>query len=180
MLYSMSFLEFKPAKRINSLREIGFSVESLNEGHTLDIKLHGSDVFGSTHTEALKYLCDPIYNPKMYNMERGMCRIINNMHHEFWCWKNEQPFVDIEADIAEGIMGYLEDQECKEQDEWLALTPEDIRKRIIDGTHGVFNDDFWQGQTTPTHYVVRTLSSFEYTTISWKRVQSLMFNEVRK
>ena len=178
MLYSMSFQEFQPRKRIDALRQIGFDVTVLNEGCTLDIKLNQSDVLGSTHAEAVKFICDPVHNPKMFNMDRGLCSIVNNLHHEFWCWRNKQPFVDIEAEIAEGIMNYLQDQECDIQDKWLTYTPEQICG-IVNNCNDVFTDDYWMHNNV-AHYIVRNSSNMNHRNLSWKRIHSLMFNEVRK
>jgi hypothetical protein len=175
----MSFLEFQPKKRIDALRQIGFSVSVLNQGHTLDIKYHQSDVLGSAHEEAVKHICDPIYHPKMYNMDIGLCSIVNNIHHEFWCWKNSQPFFDLELMIAEGIMNYLQDVECKTQDEWLSYTPEQIKDKVHENTLEVFTEDYWM-HSGVGHYVTRCLCDIHNNNISWKRVHSLMFNEVRK
>jgi hypothetical protein len=179
MLYSMSFQEFKPKKRIDALRQLGFDVKVLNKGHTLDIKYHQGDVFGGAHTEAVKFICDPVYNPVMCNMDRDICSIVNILHHEFWCWKNKQPFFDLEVMIADGIMNYLQDQECNVQDEWLTYTPEQIKNKVHKDTLDVFTEDYWM-HSSVGHYVTRCLCNIHNDNISWKRVHKLMFNEVRK
>ena len=60
MLYSMSFAEFQLKKRLDALKAIGLDTTFYPETNSVDIKHHQSDVLGSGHTEAAKFICDPV------------------------------------------------------------------------------------------------------------------------
>jgi hypothetical protein len=176
MRYSMSFPDFNIKKRIEALKEIGLTIEFNASDNTVDVKSAGGvDALGGAHKEAVKFICDPVYNPVMYNMEPFIGTVVNRLHYEFWCWKFKQIYFDFEEEIAIGIMNYIENLDCKEQDVWLALTPEALREAVITATKNIFNDDFWAEQTLG-QYVVSNLSFplLHDSDLSWKRIHQLI------
>ena len=181
MLYSMSFPEWQLTKRLDALRELNFSVRYHKESNSVDLQKGGCDIFGSAHTEAAKFICDPVYNPKLYNMDYHVGRIVIRLHSEFWYWKMNIYFVDIEEEIAIGIKNFFNDTDCKEQDAWLELKPEELKEKVIKLLQDTFNEDYWM-HSTVGHYVAANLSRLPMDTdnVSWKRVHQLLFQEIRK
>jgi hypothetical protein len=175
VLYSVSFKEFQLKKRLNALKEIGLTIEFHGESNTVDITHNQCDVLGSTHKEAARFICDPVYNPVMYNMDSDMCAIVAELHYEFWCWRQKRAYVIPEEAIANGIKGYFEQLECTVQDTWLEKTPEDIKKIITD-TNSVFNYEFWCLATAPHYFVSSLTNQINYDHVDWYRVHRLIFS----
>ena len=181
MLYSISFKEWQLSKRLNALRELGFSV-NFNPIHcTVDLQLNRCEVFGSAHTEAAKFICDPVYNPKLYNMDPFIGRIVVRLHSEFWYWKFNMYHVDIEEEIVIGIKNFFRKNNCKNQDTWLELDPLHLKELVIELVQSVFTDYYWTNARAG-EYVIHNLANLpmDTDTVSWKRVHSLLFKEIRK
>jgi len=176
MIYSMSHKEFQLKKRLDAFKNIGLSVVFDAENCSVDVKHHSCDVLGSAHTEATKFLCDPIYAPKLWSMDASIGKIINELHYEFWNWKFNQTSIIPEETIIIGIKGYIENLECKAQDFWMEMSQESLKENVINHIHDVLNDDFWQLGTV-THYISATLlnNAIHDKNLDWHRIHSNLF-----
>ena len=180
-LYSMSFPEWNINERVRALRMIGFVAEYNADTYSVELKYNQCDFFGSAHTEAAKFICDPVYNPKMYNMDPFIGRTIARLHAEFWYWKFNMPFFDLEIVVAEGIQNYINSLDCEEQDEWLEVQPLELKNKVINNIESVFDQDFWFYPTLGK-YIIRNLSIplFPDNKLSWNRIHSLLFAKVKQ
>jgi len=173
MRYSLSFHEWCFKERIEALKTIGLTVIVCPKSFVIDIKHHNVDALGSAHSEAAKFICDPVYNPIMYNMEEPICRVVTDLHYKFWCWRHKLPYFNLEQEIANGIKDYIKTLPCKEQDAFLEVTPEELRTKIVEQCQFLFS-------TTPASIGVRVSSNLTFSAIgdkyiSWKRIHSLLF-----
>jgi hypothetical protein len=175
VLYSVSFKEFQLKKRLDALKGIGLTIEFHSESNTVDITHNQCDVLGSTHKEAARFICDPVYNPVMYNMDSGMCAIVAELHYEFWCWRQKRAYVIPEEAIANGIKGYFEQLECTAQDAWLEKTPKEIEDIVID-LGVVFNEEYWRLATVPHHFLSSLAGQINYDHVDWHRVHRFIFS----
>ena len=175
MHYSISFPEWNLPGRLHALKSLGLQVEFNAINNEVDIKSAGGvDALGSAHKEAVKFICDPVYSPIMYNMDFPIGRLVARLYAAFWYWKFKMPYMDIEAMIANSIRHYIADLDCKEQDKWILYTANDLKEQVMQSSREVFSDDFWMVSTIG-QYVVRNLSDFvvEESNISWSRIRNL-------
>lgn len=175
MLYSVSFKEFQLKKRLDALKRIGLTIEFYPESNTVDITHNQCDVLGSNHKEAAKFICDPVYNPQMYNMDTSMCSVVSELHYEFWSWKHNRAYVIPEEAIINGIKSYFENRDCNVQDAWLEKTPEQI-KDVVTQLNWAFDEDFWRLGTVPHYFVSSLAGQINYDHVDWHRVHRLIFS----
>lgn len=176
MIYSVSFPEWQYQKRLKALQRAGFSVIMTDYPHSIDLRFNNMDAFGSGHTEVAKFICDPVYNPKMWILDTTLCKIVNELHHEFWCWKNKSFSFNVEEEIVKGIKEFLAELDCKEQDKWLEVTPDQLKEKITNDYLAIFNAKFWW-DVTAGKYVCRNLSIVldHADSIDWTLIHSQLF-----
>ena len=177
MLYSMSFAEFQLKKRLDALKAIGLDTTFYPETNSVDIKHHQSDVLGSGHTEAAKFICDPVYSPKMYDLDAGICKLVAELHYEFWCWRHSRPFINPEEAVVYGIKQYLINlDDCDKQDAYLAYTPEQLKAEVYMNLRQIFTEDFWM-HSTISHNITRSVVQelVENMNLDWKLIHRNMF-----
>ena len=174
MHYSMSFPEWNLSERLKALKLLCLVINFDESNHTVDIKSSGGvDALGSVHREAVKFICDPVYSPIMYNMDVGIGRIVTRLHSEFWHWKFNMPYIDIEAEIAHGIRNYVEDLDCKEQDKWLFFTASDLKEHVVTSSKEFLNQNLWMTSTVGEHTLRHLSSVIMDNRISWSRIRNL-------
>ena len=173
MLYSLSFTDWQVSKRLDALKSIGLEFKYHKDTSTVEFK---DPYFGSGHTEVVKFICDPVYNPKMWILDLQLCRLVNNLHHEFWCWKNKQVYFNAEEKIAFCIRDYIHGLECEEQDKWLEIKPEELKEKVNKECNAIFGSGHgWDGNAGKNITHLITLSLVQDNMLSWILIHSKLF-----
>lgn len=157
-------------KRLQILKDLGI-IFSYDENH-IDVKTP----LPSDLLEVVKFICDPTYEPRFWQIRGELMKVVNDLHHEFWCWKSKSIHFNPEEELIRAIKEFLLNLSCKEQDEWMLYTSEETKEKIIESFDSIFNFNI-PNDGSPAKYIVKqfVFNLLHDDKLSWTYIHSKLF-----